>query len=71
MKEALLMGILAMSANTDDNEINITQVSTPVTVTQNGQKVTVLRQNYVYSVTAEDNKPAIGPQIIRHVVYPI
>ena len=66
MKEAFLMGILAMGANANDGDVNLIQVNTPVTVTQNGEQVTILRRDFVYAITANDTKAANGPQAIRH-----
>jgi hypothetical protein len=71
MKEAFLMGLLAMGANADDNDINLTQVVTPITVTENGKAVTYQKRDYHYSITAADTKAASGPHITRHVVNPI
>ena len=71
MKEAFLMGILAMAANADNCDINLIQVNTPVTVTQNGEQVAILRRDFVYAITANDTKADNGPQVIRHIVSPI
>jgi tryptophan synthase alpha subunit len=71
MKEAFLMGILAMSANADDNDINLIQIVTPITVSQDGKTVTQYRSNFHYAVTAEDTKADSGPQITRHVANPL
>lgn len=70
MKEAFLMGVLAMSANADDNDINVTQVLTPVTVIQNGKAVTYHKQQFVYSVTARDTKAEKQPHITRYIINP-
>ncbi len=71
MKEAFLMGLLAMGANADDNDINLIQVVTPVKVTQDGKELTYYKRDFHYAVTAEDTKADSGPQIIRHIVSPI
>ena len=71
MKEAFLMGMLAMGANADDNDINVTEVVTPITINQEGKEVTYLKRNYRYSITAADTKAETGPQITRHIVSPI
>jgi hypothetical protein len=71
MKEAFLMGLLAMGANADDNDINITHVITPISVTQDGKAITNYKSDYRYSITAEDTKADSGPQITRHVVNPL
>jgi hypothetical protein len=71
MKEPFLMGLLAMGANADDNDINLTHVVTPITVTQDGKNVTHYRSDFHYAITAKDTKADIGPQITRHVVNPL
>ena len=71
MRDAFLMGLLAMGANADDNDINITQVVTPVTITQEGKDVVVNTRQYHYSITAEDTKAETGPQVVRHIVSPV
>jgi hypothetical protein len=71
MKEAFLMGLLAMGANADDNDINVSQVITPVTVNQDGKDITYHKKSYRYSITAKDTKADVGPQVTRHVVNPL
>lgn len=71
MKDAFLMGLLAMGANADDNDINITQLVTPVTVNQDGKDVVIQKKHYHYSITAADTKADTGPQVTRHLVSPI
>ena len=71
MKEAFFMGLLAMGANADDNDINLTQVITPITVTQDGKEVVYHKRDYIYSITANDTKAETAPQIIRHITSPI
>ncbi|MBL1142719.1 MAG: hypothetical protein HND53_11880 [Proteobacteria bacterium] len=67
MKEAFLMGLMAMGANADNNDINITQVLTPVTVTQEGKNITKYKSDFHYSITAEDTRATSKPQITRHI----
>ena len=71
MKEAFLMGMLAMGANADDNDINVTEVITPVTVTQDGKEVVYHKRDYIYSITANDTKAETAPQITRHIASPL
>ena len=71
MKEAFLMGLLAMGANADDQDINLKSYVVPVTVTQNGEQVTVMKKEFHYSVTAQDTKADGGPAITRHIASPI
>jgi hypothetical protein len=71
MKDAFLMGLLAMGANADDNDINVTQVITPVTVTQDGKQVTYHKRDFHYSITAADTKADSVPHITRFVVNPL
>ena len=73
MKEAFLAGLLAMSANADNNEINIKQVKTPLTVGSGGEQLTLLRQTYHFadfSLTADGTK-AGKPHVVRHLTSPI
>ena len=71
MKEAFLMGLLAMGANADDQDINVTQLVTPVTVTQDGKQITVMKKKYHYSVTSKDTKANTAPTVTRHITSPI
>ncbi len=72
MKEAFLAGLLAMSANADNNDINIKQVVTPLSVGSESEQHTLLRQTYHYadfSLTADGTK-AGKPHIVRHLLSP-
>lgn len=71
MKDAFLMGLLAIGANADDNDINVTQVITPVTVNQDGKDIVYHKRDFHYSITAADTKAENGPQITRHIKSPI
>ena len=71
MKEAFLMGLLAMGANADDQDINLKSVLVPVNVIQNGEKVTVMKKEFHYSVTAHDTKADTAPSITRHITSPV
>lgn len=67
MKEALLIGMLSVSANADDNKIEIQQVVKPVTMIVNGEQVSSARVDYIYSITADDTKAEVSPHIVRHI----
>lgn len=67
MKEAFLMGILAMSGQADDNDINLVRVVTPVEVTQNGKTETHLVKRFHYSITGNDTRADSPPHITRIV----
>ena len=69
MKEAFLLGLLAMGAHNGDQDINIKSVMMPVTVTQQGKQVTAMEQSFIYSVTAKDTR-AGTPTITRYVANP-
>ena len=71
MKEAFLVGLLAMGANADDRDINLKSILTPVTVTQNGAPVTVMKNEFHYSITAKDTRADTAPAITRHIASPI
>ena len=70
MKEAFLAGLLSMGANADDNDINIMTYAVPITVTQNGQEVNLIRYEHHYAITANDTKADVGPQVTRHISLP-
>lgn len=70
MKEAFLMGILAMSNQADDADINLIEVVTPVTVTQNGETIQINQNSFHYGVTANDTKSAEGPHVTRFINTP-
>ncbi|MGB1800805.1 MAG: hypothetical protein ACPHLK_08260 [Gammaproteobacteria bacterium] len=67
MKEAFLMGILAMSANADDQDINIQQLITPISVTSGGEQIIYHKTDYVYAITAQDTKADVEPHITRYI----
>ena len=67
MKEAFLMGVLAMSANADDGDINIQQIITPISVTSGEQQTIYHRTDYVYAITAQDTEADTEPHITRYL----
>lgn len=67
MKEAFLLGLMAMANNADDQDINMIKYVTPVQVVQNGETVTIPQVRYHYGVTANDTKADTAPHVTRYL----
>ncbi len=67
MKEAFLMGILAMMGNADDKDINLIEVVKPAGVAVEDTTTVHYQKRYFYGITGNDTQTDVEPHITRYV----